>query len=226
MLGSRPLFPLASLGVAAFLIATVPGFGEACAQGATAWKIATERDQFADRVSCFAVTLPKSDPVMQGKSVTTALILRCAGVPGTARAHPELMILFTSLPRAKHAKAIGTRYRFDDGAVRDYKLKLSGRNGAHAMLLPKFSNEDPVADVVAAKRLRVEIDLPSAGPTLLDFNITGAADAVKAIACQWRNDYSAAGSSSRTGPWSGRSSTASTQASAIARQHAAAMNTS
>ena len=40
MLGSRPLFPLASLGVAAFLIATVPGFGEACALGATAWKIA------------------------------------------------------------------------------------------------------------------------------------------------------------------------------------------
>jgi hypothetical protein len=30
----------------------------------------------------------------------------------------------------------------------------------------------------------VEIDLPSAGPTPLDFNITGAADAVNAIACQ------------------------------------------
>ena len=71
-----------------------------------------------------------------------------------------------------------------DGAVRDYKLKVIGRNGAHAMLLPKFGNEDPVADVVAAKRLRVEIDLPSARGTLLDFNVTGAADAVKAIACQ------------------------------------------
>ena len=82
MLGSRPLFPLASLGVAAFLIATVPGFGEACAQGATAGNIATERDQVADRVLRFAVTLPKSDPVMQGRSVTTALIIRCAGVPG------------------------------------------------------------------------------------------------------------------------------------------------
>jgi len=52
------------------------------------------------------------------------------------------------------------------------------------MLLPKFGNEDPVVDVVAAKRLRVEIDLPSAGGTLLDFNVIGAADAVKAIACQ------------------------------------------
>jgi len=92
--------------------------------------------------------------------------------------------LFTSLPRAKHAKAIATRYRFDDGAVRDYKLKVIRRNGAHAMLLPKFGNEDPVADVVAAKRLRVEIDLPNARTTLLDFNVIGPADAVKAIACQ------------------------------------------
>ncbi len=52
------------------------------------------------------------------------------------------------------------------------------------MLLPKFGNEDPVAGVVAAKLLRVEIDPPSAGAALLDFNVIGAADAVKAIACQ------------------------------------------
>ena len=118
-----------------------------------------------EHASRFAVTLPKSDLVMQGKSVTTALIVTCAGAAPARPAHPELMILFTSLPRAKHAKAIVTRYRFDDGAVRDYKLKVIGRNGAHAMLLPKFGKEDPVADMVAAKRLRVEIDLPSAGGT-------------------------------------------------------------
>ncbi len=112
------------------------------------------------------------------------MIITCAGGAPARRAHAELMILFTSLPRAKHAKAIATRYRFDDGAVLDYKLKNIGRNGAHAMLLPKFGNEDPVAGVVAAKLLRVEIDPPSAGAALLDFNVIGAADAVKAIACQ------------------------------------------
>ena len=184
MLGSRPILPLALLWVAASFLVVVPGSGEAPAQNAAAWKIEAERDKLTERVSRFALTLPKSDPVMQGKSVTTALIITCAGGAPTRPAHAELMILFTSLPRAKHAKAIATRYRFDDGAVRDYKLKIIGRNGAHAMLLPKFGNEDPVADVVSAKRLRVEIDLPSAGATLLDFNVIGAADAVKTIACQ------------------------------------------
>jgi hypothetical protein len=111
--------PLALLWGVASLLAVVPGSGEAPAQTATAWKIEAERDKLTERVSRFALTLPKSDPVMQGKSVTTALIITCTGGAPARPAHAELMILFTSLPRAKHAKAIATRYRFDDGAVRD-----------------------------------------------------------------------------------------------------------
>ena len=77
MLGSRPILPLALLWVATSLLAVVPGSGEAPAQNATAWKIETERDKLTERMSRFALTLPKSDPVMQGKSVTTALIITC-----------------------------------------------------------------------------------------------------------------------------------------------------
>ena len=66
MLDSRPILPLALLWVAAFLLAVVPGSGQAAAQNATAWKIEAERDKLTERVSRFALTLPKSDPVMQG----------------------------------------------------------------------------------------------------------------------------------------------------------------
>jgi hypothetical protein len=184
MLGSRPLLPLALLLMAAFLIAVVACFGEARAQEATAWKIATERDQLTDRVSRFAVTLPKSNLVQQGKSVTTGLIIKCGSAFATGPMHPELMILFTPSGGMWHVKTFHTRYRFDDGPVRDYKLKVIGRKGAHAILMPKLGHEDPVADLVAAKRPRAEINLPSAGATLLDFNVTGAGGAVKAVACQ------------------------------------------
>jgi len=115
MLGSRPILPLALVWVAASFLAIVPGSGKAPAQTATAWKIEAERDKLTERVSRFALTLPKSDPVMQGKSVTTALIITCARPAPARPKHAELMILFTSLPRTKHAKAIATRYRFDDG---------------------------------------------------------------------------------------------------------------
>ncbi len=185
MLRSRPWPPFLLLPLlAAFLAAILPGIGPARAQGATAWKIAAERDQLTDRLSHIAVTVPKSDPVQQGKSVTTALIIKCGSAFTTGPTHPQLMILFTSLGEMWHIKTFHTRYRFDDGPVRDYKLKVIGRKGAHAIMLPKFSNEDPAADLVAAKRLRVDVKLPKAENTVLDFNVTGAADAVRAIACQ------------------------------------------
>ncbi len=62
MLGSR--LPLALLWMST-LLAVVPGSGEARAQNATAWKIEAERDKLTERVSRFAVTLPKSDLVMR-----------------------------------------------------------------------------------------------------------------------------------------------------------------
>ncbi len=63
MLGSRPILPRALLWVAASLLAVVAGSGEARAQTATAWKIEAERDKLTERVSRFALTLPKSEPV-------------------------------------------------------------------------------------------------------------------------------------------------------------------
>ncbi len=62
MLGSR--LPLALLWMST-LLAVVPGSDEARAQNATAWKIEAERDKLTERVSRFAVTLPKSDLVMR-----------------------------------------------------------------------------------------------------------------------------------------------------------------
>jgi hypothetical protein len=51
-------------------------------------------------------------------------------------------------------------------------------------MLPKMSDQDSVADLVAARRLRAEVYLPHSTNVLLDFNVVGAADAVRAIACQ------------------------------------------
>jgi hypothetical protein len=165
------------------LLALTVAAGEAYGQGTTAWKIATERDQLSDRVSRFAVTLPKSAPIQKGKSVTTALIIKCGSAFTNGPAHPELMVLFTSLKRT-HMKTIATRYRFDEGPIRDYKLNMTGRNGAYAIVLPKFSDQDPIADLAAARRMRVDVSLPGAENTVLDFNVAGAADAVHALACQ------------------------------------------
>ena len=175
---SRLMLPL----LVALHAATALAVGEARSEVAN-WKIVTKKDELTEQELRFAATTPKSNPMQHGKSVTTILTLRCVTIFLNRPTQPELMILFTSLTGMWHVKNFHTRYRFDEGPVRDYKLSVAGRGGAHAIALPKFPNQDPVADLVAAKRLRVEVTLPSGGPTLLDFNVTGAADAVRAISC-------------------------------------------
>lgn len=180
----QPRTPVSALAMALAVAfaATELGVDAARAQGATVWKIVTQRDQLTDRVSRIAMTLPKSEPRQEGKSVTTALIISCGSPFPNGPTHPQLTILFTPLQHMFHAAAVATRYRFDEGPIRDYKLQIPGKNGSYAVMLPKMSDQD----LVAARRLRAEVYLPHTTNVLLDFNVVGAADAVKAIACQLR----------------------------------------
>jgi hypothetical protein len=158
---------------------------QARSEVANAWKIINgQRDPLTEQAATFAVKMPTADPVQHGKSITTALVIKCTTAFVSGPTHPELMILFTSLTGRGHAKTMETRYRFDDGPVRDYKLASAGKTGTRAIVLPKFSDQDPIADIVAAKRLRVEVNLPETGTTLLDFNVSGASDAIQAISCK------------------------------------------
>lgn len=167
------------------LLAIFPlGAREARSQGASAWKIATQHDALADRDSRIAVTVPKSDPTQDGKPVTTALIISCGSTNPNGPTHPQLTILFTPLTHMFHVDAVTARYRFDEGPVRQYKLGIHGRNSAYTIELPKLTDQDPITDLLAAKRLRAEVYLPRTTNTLLDFNLSGAAEAVRAIACR------------------------------------------
>jgi len=158
---------------------------EARSEPASPWKVMNaQRDPLTDQTARYAKTTPKSDPIQNGKPVTTALIIKCGTIYVSGPTHPELMILFTSLTGTGHVKNIETRYRFDEGPIRDYKLSSGGKAGARAILLPKLSNQDPIADLIAAKRLRVEVNLPHAGMTLLDFNVANASEAIQAISCK------------------------------------------
>lgn len=84
---------------------------------------------------------------------------------------------------------LATEYRWDEGRVHSFTLKGTGKAGTRAIVLPKpispvpedVPSEDPISDIVAAKRLRVEVSFQSAGAIFLDFDVSGAAQAIKAV---------------------------------------------
>lgn len=149
------------------------------------WKItARGREALTEQTSRMAITLLKSNPVIDGKSVTTGLVLQCEINP-SGPPIPQVMVLFTSLTGVRHFKKFQTRYRFDEGPVRSMELTSNiGKNYARAIVLPNLGAPAPGVEIVGATRLRIEFDFKSAGVTFLDFNVSGAAEALKAIACR------------------------------------------
>jgi hypothetical protein len=165
------------------------------------WKLLTmQPDPLTGQSVPQVMTLPKANPVIDGKSVTTALVMRCAsdsrGVPD-----PQLIAVFGSLTGVGHFKSFDARYRFDEGPVHDFAAQSSiGKNHARAIVLPRYLDVsdnpnlakllgpqrqvDPGIEIAGASRLRMEFNFKSAGTAFLDFNVSGATQAISALGCQ------------------------------------------
>jgi hypothetical protein len=166
------------------------------------WKIiAGDPDPLTGQGSRKAMTLPKATPVIDGKSVETALVMQCStsvkGMPD-----PQLIVIFTSLTGVGHFKNFGGRYRFDEGPVHEFSAEsVIGKNHARAIPLPEVldasdlqdllklhagvhTEVDPGVEIAGAMRLRIEFNFKSAGVIFLDFNVSGATQVVSALGCQ------------------------------------------
>jgi len=185
-----------------------PGAGHAAAPAPQApvklppnWKpFIMQPDPLTEQNVPQVITLPKANPVIDGKSVTTALVLRCSsasrGVPD-----PLLIVVFASLTGVGHFKNFDARYRFDEGPVHSFAASsLIGKNHARTILLPRYldvsdnptlakllgsqAQVDPGVEIAGASRLRMEFNFKSAGVAYLDFNVSGATQAISALRCR------------------------------------------
>ena len=150
------------------------------------WKIVDNgRDPLTEKPSRIAIALPKSDSSQNGKSAIIALILLCLYDSAHETTHPAVALVLTSSAGAGRYKKFSIRYRFDEESVRSNVVVSDiGKGEARRILLPVSEYEDPIKDIAAAKRFRAEVDLRTKGVVYLDSNVTGAAEAAKAIGCQ------------------------------------------
>lgn len=161
------------------------------AEVATPWKIMTgQKDPLTDKSSRYAIDRPKSNPIFHGQAAQGALLLRCVTLIPGKPAQPELIIVFTGLTGIGRVTNTAVRYRWDDGPVHGSTSKSAIGSGARAIRLPRFispmkgvKSEDPIADMIAAKRLRAEVQFASAEMIFLDFNVAGAGDTIGALGC-------------------------------------------
>ena len=163
----------------------VPGAVAAAvnAEVPTNWNIVDgERDPLTEKTSRMAITLPKSDSAMRQAA---GLGLICLSSSPNGPTHPEVALVFTSLAGLSRYKKFPIRYRFDEGSVSESVVPGKvGANSARRLILPALPDRDPVHAIASAKQLRIEVDLRTRGTVFLDFDVSGAAAAIKAIACR------------------------------------------
>lgn len=127
------------------------------------WKVQTYRDPLTDKTVANAELVPQSGP---GK-----LSVHC--VNGTATAD----LVFAGIIGFG---TIGATYRFDDGPVtmRIAKIPDDGRT-----VWLWFHEAESIRKMTRASRLRVQLE-PIARPAMfIDFDMTGAKDAISKVKC-------------------------------------------
>jgi hypothetical protein len=111
-----------------------------------------------------------------GHSVTSQLLIVCT-YSKISRDHHSAVLDFSEMV------AIGdvqVRYRFDNGPVTDITLDFFSR-GTSLQLMAGFY--DDLADLRTSSKFQVEVSLPWAGDPVIEFDTTGAAEAIDRVPC-------------------------------------------
>jgi hypothetical protein len=145
------------------------------------WKLVSGgRDPLTDRVSRYVITLPKTSSTVNNNSAAAELAIECWIAATGEIQPPSFWIRFTSLSGAvRRYKKLYLQYRADDGPVHGDERPVGLlKNGDRELYV------DDVTKIGDAKRLRIEVEFHSAGTAFFDFNISGATEAAKSVACR------------------------------------------
>ena len=152
------------------------------------WKfVDSGRDPFTEKPIRLATTPPKPNSSHNAKLGSVALRIECVfdytsevTRDVNKATQPAVVIAFAALSGIRNYKKFSTRFRFDEGPI--YNLTLAsevGNNGMRGLILPT-----PITQIAAATEFRAEVDLHSAGIVYLDFDVSGAATVIDALACK------------------------------------------
>jgi hypothetical protein len=112
----------------------------------------------------------------------------CVPLPEQGVPWPAVDLLFSEKVGVVDLKA---RFKFDDGLVHEKELGAESHNGNQFSLLSGFNMgmaqyKAPFDEFKASNKLRAQVSLPWAGDTVIEFDISGASEALSKVPCEER----------------------------------------
>jgi len=119
-----------------------------------------------------------------GHTVTSQLIIFCAQPPEEGVPFLALDLLFSEKVAVGDLNA---RFRFDDGLVHVQEMEAS-HNGNQFTLLSGWGSglRSVEGEFRTSKKLRTQVSLPWAGDAVIEFDTSGASEALSKVPCEER----------------------------------------
>jgi hypothetical protein len=117
-----------------------------------------------------------------GRTVSSQLVIYCVPLPNQGVPFPSVDLWFSEKVAVGNAKA---RFRFDTGLVHVGEME-SDRGNQFSLLRGLKASESNLYwdEFKTSNKLRVQVDLPWAGGTVIEFDTSGASEALDKIPCE------------------------------------------
>ena len=114
-----------------------------------------------------------------GRTVTSQLIVFCVQLPNEGVPYPAVDLFFSEKVGLGELNA---RFRFDDGLV--HVREMEGNGNQFRLLSGYRGAEYGLDEIKPSKKLRTQVSLPWAGDPVIEFDTTGASEALNRLDCK------------------------------------------
>jgi hypothetical protein len=119
-----------------------------------------------------------------GHTVSSQVIIHCAYPPEQGIPFPSVDLLFSENVAVGDVKA---RFRFDTGLVHEREMEALGGNQFRLLVgLGLVEYQSEFEEFKTSKKLRAQVSLPWAGDTVIEFDTSGASEALDKMPCEER----------------------------------------
>jgi hypothetical protein len=118
-----------------------------------------------------------------GRTVSSQLVIYCVPLPEQGVPFPTVDLWFSEKVAVGDVKA---RFRFDTGLVHMREMGGSDSGNQFSLLRGLVGFEFGLDEFKASKKLRTELSLPWAGDTVIEFDTSGASEALDKMPCEER----------------------------------------
>ena len=151
------------------------------------WKANSTTDPLTKEKHPYMSSAGKGAIRQFGHNVTSQLIIYCVQLPNQGVPYPSADLLFSE---RVGVGGVTARFRFDTGLVHVREMEAS-HNGNQFSLLTGLGGiliqyKGPFDEFKTSKKLRTEVSLPWAGDTVIEFDTSGASEALDGIPCDER----------------------------------------